>query len=88
MDLLAAILFGSITIKAIEAQGITDKKVLTKLCSYAGLIAAFFLAIIYAALAYTGALSINVSVLSPMVQLCSAKSAPITWASAVRLSWP
>ncbi|WP_444345644.1 branched-chain amino acid transport system II carrier protein [Phascolarctobacterium succinatutens] len=60
MDLLAAILFGSITIKAIEAQGITDKKVLTKLCSYAGLIAAFFLAIIYAALAYTGALSINV----------------------------
>ena len=40
MDLLAAILFGSITIKAIEAQGITDKKVLTKLCSYAGLIAA------------------------------------------------
>ena len=60
MDLLAAILFGSITIKAIEAQGITDKAVLTKLCSYAGLIAAFFLAIIYAALAYTGALSINV----------------------------
>ena len=60
MDLLAAILFGSITIKAIEAQGITDKKVLTKLCSYAGLIAAFFLAIIYAALAYTGALSINI----------------------------
>lgn len=60
MDLLAAILFGSITIKAIEAQGITNKKVLTKLCSYAGLIAAFFLAIIYAALAYTGALSINV----------------------------
>ena len=60
LDLLAAILFGSITIKAIEAQGITDKKVLTKLCSYAGLIAAFFLAIIYAALAYTGALSINV----------------------------
>lgn len=60
MDLLAAILFGSITIKAIEAQGITDKAVLTKLCSYAGLIAAFFLAIIYVALAYTGALSINV----------------------------
>lgn len=26
MDLLAAILFGSITIKAIEAQGITDKR--------------------------------------------------------------
>ena len=60
MDLLAAILFGSITIKAIEAQGITDKAVLTKLCSYAGMIAAFFLAIIYVALAYTGALSINV----------------------------
>ena len=60
MDLLAAILFGSITIKAIEAQGITDKAVLTKPCSYAGLIAAFFLAITYVALAYTGALSINV----------------------------
>ena len=60
MDLLAAILFGSITIKTIEAQGVTDKKVLARLCSCAGLISAFFLAVIYASLAYTGATSINV----------------------------
>lgn len=60
MDLLAAILFGSITIKAIEAQGITDAKVLTRLCTYAGFISAGFLAIIYSALAYTGAVSTNI----------------------------
>lgn len=60
MDLLAAILFGSITIKAIEAQGIKDPKMLTKLCTYAGLISAFFLALIYGALAYTGAVSTNI----------------------------
>lgn len=60
MDLLAAILFGSITIKTIESQGITDKKVLTKLCTFAGLISATCLALIYVSLAYTGATSINV----------------------------
>lgn len=60
MDLLAAILFGSITIKTIEQLGVTDPKALTRLCTYAGLISAGFLAVIYGSLAYIGALSTNI----------------------------
>ena len=59
MDLLAAILFGSITIKTIEQLGVDDPKTLTRLCTYAGIISAAFLAIIYGSLAYIGALSTN-----------------------------
>lgn len=57
MDLLAAILFGSITVKTIEAQGINDHQLLTRLCAGAGVLAALFLALIYGSLAYAGALS-------------------------------
>lgn len=58
MDLLAAMLFGAATINAIELKGILDHKLLTKLCIYAGLIAASCLAVIYASLAYAGATSV------------------------------
>ena len=53
MDLLATLLFGATVINAIKLKGITDDRLLTKICVYSGLIAAFFLALIYVALAYT-----------------------------------
>lgn len=59
MDLLAAMLFGAATVNAIESKGILDHKLLTRLCIYAGLIAATFLALIYSSLAYTGATSVQ-----------------------------
>ncbi|MDY6029071.1 MAG: branched-chain amino acid transport system II carrier protein [Acidaminococcaceae bacterium] len=59
MDLLAAMLFGPATIQAIKLKGITDQKVLGKVCIYAGLVAAACLAVVYASLAYIGATSVN-----------------------------
>lgn len=59
MDLLAAMLFGAATINAIELKGVLDHNLLTKLCIYAGLIAASCLAVIYASLAYAGAISVS-----------------------------
>lgn len=57
MDLLAAILFGAATVTTIERTGVKDQSQLTRLCIYAGLIAASCLALIYAALSYAGAVS-------------------------------
>ena len=51
MDLLATLLFGATVINAIKLKGITDDRLLTKICFYSGLIAAFFLSLIYVALA-------------------------------------
>lgn len=65
MDLLATLLFGATVINAIKLKGITDDRLLTKICVYAGLIAAFFLALIYLALAYTGATSVSILGISP-----------------------
>ena len=57
MDLLCTMLYGAATLKAIESQGVTEQKQLTKVCIYAGIIAAICLALIYRALAYAGASS-------------------------------
>lgn len=57
MDLLCTMLFGVATLKAIESQGVKGQKALTKMCIYAGIIAAICLTSIYAALAYAGAVS-------------------------------
>ena len=57
MDLLCTMLYGAATLKAIQSQGITEQKQLTKMCIYAGIIAAICLALIYGALAYAGASS-------------------------------
>ena len=65
MDLLATLLFGATVINAIKLKGITDDRLLTKICVYSGLIAAFFLALIYVALAYTGATSVSILGISP-----------------------
>ena len=57
MDLLCTMLYGAATLKAIQSQGIKEQKQLTKMCIYAGIIAATCLALIYGALAYAGASS-------------------------------
>ena len=57
MDLLCTMLYGAATLKAIQSQGIKEQKQLTKMCIYAGIIAAICLALIYGALAYAGASS-------------------------------
>ncbi len=57
MDLLCTMLYGAVTLKAIEAQGITERGALTRMCVYAGIVAAICLTLIYTALAYTGAVS-------------------------------
>lgn len=57
MDLLCTMLYGAATLKAIESQGIKEQSQLTKMCIYAGTIAAICLALIYGALAYAGASS-------------------------------
>ena len=59
MDLLASLLFGAATINAIEAKGVLNQKVLTKMCIYSGIIAALFLAVIYGSLTYMGASSVS-----------------------------
>ena len=61
MDLLCSMLFGAATISAIELTGVKDQKQLTKLCIYAGIIAAICLAAVYGSLAYAGATSVSVT---------------------------
>lgn len=61
MDLLCSMLFGAATIAAIESKGIKDMKQLTKVCIYAGIIAAVCLAAVYASLSYAGATSVAVT---------------------------
>ena len=61
MDLLCSLLFGAATISAIELTGVKDQKQLTKLCVYAGVIAAICLAAVYGSLAYAGATSVSVT---------------------------
>jgi len=59
MDTLASVVFGIVVINAIKAKGVTKSKDITKVCARVGLISAGFLAIIYAALAYVGATSVE-----------------------------
>lgn len=59
MDLLASVVFGSVVINSMKAKGVNDTQTLTKVCIYAGLIASFFLAVIYISLAYMGATSVE-----------------------------
>ncbi len=59
MDLLCAFLFGAVTVQTIQLQGIKEPKLLTKICIFAGIMAAACLAVIYGALGYTGATSVQ-----------------------------
>lgn len=59
MDTLASVVFGTIVINAIKDKGITNKKDIAKVCAAVGLIAVGCLGIIYVALAYLGAVSVD-----------------------------
>ncbi len=60
MDLLASLLFGAATINAIKNRGISDHKLLARLCICSGIIAVAILATIYGALTYMGATSVAI----------------------------
>ncbi|MTI65295.1 MAG: branched-chain amino acid transport system II carrier protein [Firmicutes bacterium] len=60
MDLLGAIVFGSIVINSIKEKGYTKEKEQFKITAKAGLIAAFGLCIVYGGLLYLGATSSSV----------------------------
>ncbi|MGD6816873.1 branched-chain amino acid transport system II carrier protein [Metabacillus sp. 113a] len=59
MDTLAALVFGIVVINAVKAKGITSGKSIAKVCIQAGLIAAAGLALVYLALGYLGATSVD-----------------------------
>ncbi|MDF0726437.1 branched-chain amino acid transport system II carrier protein [Cytobacillus sp. S13-E01] len=59
MDTIAALVFGIVVISSIKEKGITDKRILVKACTKAGIIAASGLAIVYVSLSYLGASSVE-----------------------------
>ena len=59
MDLLSSMLFSTAAIRAIEYQGITEEKAMTKMLIGAGLVAAACLGFVYASIAYAGATSVG-----------------------------
>ncbi|MCI1589384.1 branched-chain amino acid transport system II carrier protein [Heyndrickxia oleronia] len=59
MDTLAAFVFGIIVIQTIKDKGIVSKSNIMITCIKAGLLSAILLAIIYSALTYIGASSVN-----------------------------
>ena len=59
MDTLASVVFGIVVINAIKDKGVTQPKDIAKVCAGAGLIASGCLAVIYVALAYVGATSVE-----------------------------
>ena len=61
MDALASLIFGIVIVNTIKAAGITDGKLHTRYCIYAGLIAATCLGLVYVSLIYLGATSSNLA---------------------------
>lgn len=59
MDTIAALVFGIVIIHSIKEKGVTNKRLLLKTCTLAGLIAACGLAVVYVSLAYLGASSVE-----------------------------
>ncbi|QOR65849.1 branched-chain amino acid transport system II carrier protein [Cytobacillus suaedae] len=59
MDTIAALVFGIVIIHSVKEKGVTNKRLLLKTCTIAGLIAACGLAIVYVSLAYLGATSVE-----------------------------
>ena len=57
MDALASLVFGIIVIKAIRSMGVTSKKGILMATMKTGAVATFFLALLYAGIAYLGAVS-------------------------------
>ncbi len=59
MDTLASVVFGIVVINAIKEKGVRDSREITRICAICGLIAAGCLALIYVALGYMGAVSVE-----------------------------
>lgn len=59
MDTICAVVFGLIIIESIRAKGVENTATIAKICTYAGLIAAAGLAIVYVGLSYAGATSVD-----------------------------
>lgn len=59
MDALASLVFGIIVINIIRSMGVTSKKGILMATAKAGIVATFFLAIIYVGIAYLGATSVS-----------------------------
>lgn len=59
MDLLCSLLFGTAAVISIKGAGIKNQSELNKVCIYSGLVAGFFLALIYSGLTYAGATSMG-----------------------------
>ena len=59
MDTLASVVFGIVVINAIKEKGVRDPREITRICAICGLIAAGCLALIYVALGYMGAVSVE-----------------------------
>jgi LIVCS family branched-chain amino acid:cation transporter len=55
MDALASLIFGIVIVNAIKAAGVSDSKLHTRYCIYAGIIAATCLGLVYVSLMYLGA---------------------------------
>lgn len=60
MDALASLVFGIIVINVIRAMGVTDKKSILMAAAKSGMVATFFLGILYIGIAYLGATSTEV----------------------------
>jgi len=60
MDVIAALVFGIVIINALKAEGVTKKGPLLKAMIIAGLVAATGLTLVYIALSYIGATSVEV----------------------------
>ena len=55
MDALASLIFGLVIVNAIKAAGVSDSRLHTRYCIYAGIIAATCLGLVYVSLMYLGA---------------------------------
>lgn len=60
MDVIAALVFGSVIIQALNAEGVTEKRAIMKAMIFAGSVAAIGLSLVYISLSYIGATSLNV----------------------------
>lgn len=60
MDLLASIAIGTLVVNSVRMRGVTDDKMIGRVCLAAGLITVTFMAIVYGSLAYLGATSVSV----------------------------
>ncbi len=60
MDTLAALVFGIVVIQALRSKGVREPKEVLKAASFAGIVAAIGLSIVYFSLSYIGASSVEV----------------------------